>query len=228
MMQGCDAVIHIATAIPRDPSAPGAWDTNTLLRIRGTGRLQRAALEANVSTFIQQSIVMAYRDGGDEWLDENTHLDQSPDRRDIWQPIGIMESMMRLFRRQPKPMRWSVLKGGFFVGPGTSQPQVVACIRKQEVVVPGDGSHFISLLHIEDAAEAYVAALDRAPSESLFNINAEPLRYGDYVDGIADRIGAPRPQRDLSQPRPLSHRASNKAAREILGWEPKYSIWPES
>jgi nucleoside-diphosphate-sugar epimerase len=171
---------------------------------------------------------MAYRDGGDEWLDEHTHLDQSPERRDISHPVAIMESMMRLFARQPKPMRWVILKGGLFVGPGTSQQQLVDRIRMNGLTIPGDGSHFISLVHVEDVADAYVAALDRAPASSLFNINAEPVRYGDYVDTIADRIGASHPERDLSQPRPPSHRASTKSAREILGWQPKHSIWPEN
>jgi len=46
------------------------------------------------------------------------------------------------------------------------------------------------------------------------------------VDGLADRFGVAHPRRDLSQPKPPSHRASNVAAREILGWEPKRSIWP--
>jgi nucleoside-diphosphate-sugar epimerase len=205
--------MHIATSIPRDPTAPNAWTANTHLRIRGTGRLQRAALDAGVTTFVQQSIVMAYRDGGDDWLDEHTHLDQSPEHRDIAHPVAIKERLMRLFARQPKPMRWSILKGGLFIGPGTSQQQLVDRLRNQQLTVPGDGSHFISLVHVEDVADAYVAALDRAPAASIFNINAEPLRYADYVDGLADRMGAPHPYRDLTQPRPTSHSASNQAAR---------------
>jgi len=91
---GCDAVIQAATAIPSDPTAPGAWDRNTQVRIRGTGRLQRAALQAGVGTFLLQSVVMAYPDGGDQWLDETTHIDSSPARRAIAHPVAIMESMM--------------------------------------------------------------------------------------------------------------------------------------
>jgi nucleoside-diphosphate-sugar epimerase len=226
MMDGCEAVIHAATSVPGDPKAPGAWTANTHLRIRGTGRLQRAALEVGVTTFVQQSIIMAYRDGGDEWLDENTWIDQSPERRDICHPVAIMESMMRLFARQPKPMRWTIPKGGLFIGPGTSQVRLVEQIRRGDLVVPGDGSHFVSLVHVEDIADAYVAALHRAPASSIFNLCAEPIRYGDYVDGLADRINAPRPRRDSSMSRPPSYRASTQAAREILGWQSKNSIWP--
>jgi nucleoside-diphosphate-sugar epimerase len=227
MMEGCEAVIHAATSIPPNFTAPGALTANTHLRIRGTGRLQRAALEVGVTTFIQQSIIMAYRDGGDDWLDENTWIDQSPERREVCHPVAIMESMMRLYARQPKPMRWTILKGGLFVGPDTFQPDVVEKIRRQELIVPGGGSHFVSLVHVDDYADAFIAALDSAPAASIFNICAEPIRYGEYVDGIADLIHAPHPQRDPSQPRPASHRASTKAAREMLGWEPKHNVWPD-
>lgn len=226
MMEGCAAVIHAATCIPRNFTAPGALTTNTHLRIRGTGRLQRAALDVGVTTFIQQSIVMAFRDGGNDWLDENTWIDQSPERREVCHPVAIMESMMRLFARQPKAMRWTILKGGLFVGPGTFQSDVVEQVRRQELIVPGDGSHFVSLVHVDDYADAYIAALEHAPAASIFNICADPIRYADYVDGLADLIHASRPPRDLSKPGPPSHRASTKAAREILGWEPRRSIWP--
>ncbi len=227
IMQGCDAVIHAATAIPRDFTKPGALMANTHLRIRGTGRLQRAALEVGVTSFVQQSIIMAYRDGGSDWLDEQTWIDQSPERREICHPVAIMESMMRLYLRQPKPMRWTILKAGIFVGPGTFQEDLVEQIRRGELVVPGDGSHYVSLVHVEDVSDAYVAALERAPAASLFNLCAEPMTYGEYVDGIADRLGVPHPRRDASKPRPVSHRASSQAAKEVLGWEAKFSIWPE-
>lgn len=34
-MCSCDAVLHLATAIPSNPAAPGAWDANTALRTTG-------------------------------------------------------------------------------------------------------------------------------------------------------------------------------------------------
>src|SRR6476661_7279884 len=44
LVSGCQAVLNIATAIPKDFGAPGAWDTNTRLRIKGTRSLLDAAL----------------------------------------------------------------------------------------------------------------------------------------------------------------------------------------
>jgi len=228
LMAGCEGLIHAATAIPSDFSTPGAWTNNTLLRIRGTGKLERAALDVGVEVFLCQSIVMAYPDGGDQWLDENTHIDSSPERRDICHAVAIMESMMWLLRKHPRQMRWSILKGGLFVGPGTSQERLLEQIRHGELTVPGDGSHFVSFVHVDDVADAYVAALAKAPGQSIFNICAEPIRFGEYVDGLADRSGVERPKRDMSKWTPISHRATNAKARETLGWQPKKSIWPES
>src|SRR4051812_45015326 len=48
LVRGCDAIVHIATAIPLDPSAPGAWDLTARLRSTGTRRLLDAALACRV------------------------------------------------------------------------------------------------------------------------------------------------------------------------------------
>jgi len=124
-------------------------------------------------------------------------------------------------------MRWVILKGGLFVGPGTGQTALLEKIRTGVLRVPGNGSHFVSLVHVQDVAEAYLAALERAPAASIFNICADPIRYGEYVDRLADLLHVAHPLRDTTQAAPPSHRASNRADREQLGWEPKCSIWPE-
>jgi len=226
ILTGSDVVIQAATAIPADPCAPGAWDLNTRVRIRGTGRLQRAALEANVRTFLLQSVVMAYPDGGDRWLDESTPIDSSTGRRHITHPVAIMESMMYLFQRQGKPIRWCILKGGLFVGPGTGQERLLERIRSGEEVIPGDGRNFVSLVNVQDAAAAYVTAVQRTEPGSVFNICDEPIRYGDYVDRLAEMIHAPQPLRDSSKASPPSWRCTNQRARERLNWSPARGIWP--
>jgi len=225
-LEGCDAVIHAATAIPGDPAAPGAWDRNTQLRTRGTGRLQRAALEAGVKCFLAQSVVMAYRDGGEDWLDESAPLDKSAERAHLCQPVAIVESMMRLFRHHHTAMRWAVLRGGHFVGPGTAQERQIQALKRGEKTIAGDGKNWISPVNVEDAAAAYVLALERAPAGSTFNICDEPIRYRDYLERLADLIGAPRPGLDPSRPRHPSYRCSHQKASQILGWKPVHGIWP--
>jgi 2-alkyl-3-oxoalkanoate reductase len=226
LIDGCAGLIHAATSIPADPSVPNAWTQTTLLRIRGTGRLERAALEVGVEAFLCQSIIMAYPEGGDQWLDERTSIDSSPERREVCHAVAIMESMMWLLRKHPRQMRWSILKGGRFIGPGTFEDRTVEEIRTGKLIVPGNGSNFVPLVHVEDVADAYLAALERAPAQSVFNICAEPIRYGEYVDGIADRLGVEKPRRAPERRLPPSHRASNQAARDLLRWSPRHAIWP--
>ena len=48
LLHGFDAVLHIATAIPTDFTAPGAWDLNTRLRTVGTQRLLDASIAAGI------------------------------------------------------------------------------------------------------------------------------------------------------------------------------------
>lgn len=224
MLNGCNAAVHIATAIPRNPAAPAAWQTNNRLRTEGTRRLLDAALAAGVSRYIQQSIVMAYADGDDRWLDESAPFDTTPARASVALPVMTMEAMIR--EVAASQLQWCILRGGAFVGPGTAQENLITQLLVGQVVVPDGGSNFISPIHVADMAVAVIAALERASAGSTFNIVDTPQRYGDYVDNIADRLDAPHPQRDPNLPTPSSWRCTNQAAREMLGWTPTHSIWP--
>ena len=224
IVHGCDAVIHIATAIPSNPSESRGWDITARLRTVGTRRLLDAALACGVPRYLQQSIVMAYRDGGDAWLDERAPLDDSPERATICQPVIEMEAMIR--RIDPTRLNWTILRGGSFVGAGTAQISLVEQLRRGDAVVAGDGSNYISPVNVADMASAIAAALELAPACSIFNIVDEPLRYRDYVDALADLAGVARPRRRPHLPPPPSWRCTNKAARTVLGWMPRERIWP--
>lgn len=221
LLRDCEVVMHLATAIPRDLNAPNAWDANTRLRTEGTRKLLDAALAVGAKKYIQQSIVFAYPDGGDQWLEENTPLDDSPARATVVAPVREMEARVRAI--PPTQLSWCILRGGAFVGPGTAQENLIAQLREGTATVPCDGKNFMSPIHVRDMATAVVASLD-APAGSIFNIVADPLRYRDYADGLARTLGAPVPPRDLSRPCPPSWRCSNRAAREKLGWMPKQNI----
>jgi len=224
LMADCQAVAHIATAIPRDFGAPGAWDANTRLRTEGTRSLLDAALVGGVERYVQQSIVMAYVDGDERLLDEETPLDTSPARASVCGPVIAMESMVRAV--PVANLQWSILRGGSFVGPGTAQDNTITRLREGTETVPCDGSSYISPVNVADMATAVAATLRRAPGGSIFNIVDEPLRQGDYLDRLATLTGAPLPRRNPDVPCPPSFRCSNAAARAVLGWRPTHGIWP--
>ncbi len=218
LLDGCEAVLHMATAIPSNFAAPGAWDADTRLRTDGTRRLLDAALTVGAKLYIQQSIVMAYQDGGDTWLDETAPLD--PAR----QTIITMESMVRAIA--PEKMAWCILRGGLFVGPDTFQDRAIARLRAGQDRVACDGSNFISPIHVADMATAIAAAVQHRPAGTIFNIVDEPIREGEYRDRLAALVGAPTPVRDPNIPCPASYRCRNQAARTALHWTPTHSIWP--
>jgi hypothetical protein len=105
-------------AIPADPAAPGGWDLTGQLRVSGTRRLLDAALACRVPRYLQQSIVMAYRDGGDAWLDEQAPLDDSPARAASCGPVIEMEAMIR--NTEHRLVNWTILRGSSFVGARTA------------------------------------------------------------------------------------------------------------
>jgi nucleoside-diphosphate-sugar epimerase len=224
LVAGCDALVHAATAIPADSGAPGAWEANTRLRTHGTGLLLDAALAAGVAAYVQQSIVMAYPGSGDRWLDETTPLDTSPDRASVVGPVAIMEGLVQAVA--PERLRWCILRGGAFAGPGTAQEQTLARLRGGTEIVPCDGRNFLSPIHLADMAEAVLLAVRRAPAGSIFNICDEPLRQGEYMDRLAALIGVPPPPRAPARPCPPSWRCGNYSARTELAWEPRQGIWP--
>ena len=224
MLAGCDAAAHMATALR--PGSPGFGTTNTneVLRIEGTRRLLDAALAAGVRRYVTQSIAFAYADRGEEWIDEATPLAAPEAGRGMSRPIVEMEGMVRA--TDPARASWCILRGGSFVGPDTRQDETVERLRAGSLKVPGDGSNWVSLVHVADYATAVDLALHSSVT-GIFNVNADPMRNGGYLDRLADVVGAPRPQRDPEAPLPRSFRCSNAAVRTALGWSPSHSLFAE-
>lgn len=221
LLEGCQAAVHAATAIPADPAAPGAWEATARLRTEGTRRLLEAAGEAGVRRYLQQGIALAYADGGERQLDESAPLDDSPARAAIVAPVLEMEALVRRAR-----LEWCLLRAGRFVGRGTFQEALVDRIRAGTETVPGQGRSFTPLVHAEDVAQAFALALERAPAGSVYNVAAEPLRLGEYLDRLAAAVRAPPPRRDPDRPEPPSLRVSSAAVREALGWAPLRLLVP--
>src|SRR5262249_8219551 len=96
-----------------------------------------------------------------------------------------------------------------------------------------------SLIYMQDAAEATIAALERAKPGAIYNIaDDEPVNFNDFLAAVAQAIGARRPFAlpgwllRLVAPTlvdMLSARVpmSNARARRELGWQPHYPSYRE-
>lgn len=77
----CDAVLHLATAIPKDGNQD--WSLNDRVRREGTRNLLDAILKNGVRRYIQQSIALVYGDKGQQIVDESAPLHITPDRKSV-------------------------------------------------------------------------------------------------------------------------------------------------
>ena len=134
LLEGYDAAAHMATALRAGSPGLGTTNTSAALRIDGTRRLLDAALAAGVSRYVQQSIALAYVDGGEDWLDGSAAFFRADP--EVAPPHEQMEQMIRAL---DGTMEWMILRGGVFVGPDTFQDATIAELRAGTLRIAGDG-----------------------------------------------------------------------------------------
>lgn len=217
-LNGCDICINLATSLP-GPSGRGDYDANDRVRRDGTPLLMNACLRAGVARVLQQSTAIVGAAGerlADEWsVYEPAENDVTA--RAVRAALA-MESAVRA-----SGLDWLILRGGLFYGPGTGfDDDWFARAAAGKLRLPGDGSGFVSLVHIADMAAATVAALDAWPSrQTLTIVDDLPARWRDVFGYIASLAGAetPQPGGRIGFP---SFQMSNQRARQMLHWSPRY------
>jgi nucleoside-diphosphate-sugar epimerase len=115
-----------------------------------------------------------------------------------------------------------------------------AAIRHlEQAVLAADGGGVWSLVHIDDAASATVAAIERG-APGIYNVvDDEPAPVREWLPVLAEAIGGKPPRRVprvlarlLMSPAALAmmteiRGASNAKARRELGWRPAHPTWRE-
>src|SRR5581483_6616586 len=135
-----------------------------------------------------------------------------------------------------------VLRYGAFYGPGTSMypgAESFEIVRQRKFLVLGDGREVWSCVHIADAADATVAAVERG-TPGIYNVvDDEPAPVAEWLPALAQRIGAPAPWRvpkfvgrvfagEAGAVMMTEIRgASNAKAKRELGWSPSHESWRE-
>src|SRR5579864_9815335 len=73
--EGCDTVIHVATAIPvKQKTAPSDWAMNDRIRRKGTWCLTEAAAKIGAKTYLQQSVVWVANPKDGSAIDEDSPI----------------------------------------------------------------------------------------------------------------------------------------------------------
>jgi nucleoside-diphosphate-sugar epimerase len=236
-----DAIVHQLTALsasvdPRHFERDFA-QTNRL-RVEGTDNLLAAARAAGVERLVAQSYAgWPYARTGGAVKSEDDPLDPAP--------VAAMRAAHDAIRHVEETFvaaGGAALRYGGFYGPGTSLApggEHVALLRARRFPVVGDGGGVWSFVHIADAADATVAAIERG-AHGIYNVvDDDPARVSDWLPVAARAVGA-KPPRHV--PRWLGRLlageaavvmmtevrgASNAKAKRELGWTPAHPSWRE-
>jgi 2-alkyl-3-oxoalkanoate reductase len=229
-LAGSEAVLHFATKIPPIMRMrwKGAWRENDRLRSLASKHLVDAAIAAGAQAFVYESISFIYGEHGDEWIGEDGSLSIS------WDSLkSTLDAERETKRFTESGGRGIVLRYASFYAPyAQSTLDTVRFARRRIFPVPGEGSNFISSIHVDDGAMAAVAAL-QAPT-GVYNVtDDEPLRMRDYARAVTDAFGLKPARRvptwlfRLVGGGPVrylmaSQRVSNARFKEKTGWAPQY------
>jgi nucleoside-diphosphate-sugar epimerase len=228
-LAGSEAIMHLATRIP--PLAQmrklAAWRDNDRLRSQGSSILVTAALAVQARIYVQESITFLYQGRGDEQLFETAPIDAP-------QPLASARDAERETARfTARGGRGVVLRfGAFYSATAPSTIATVKLARRRLFPVIGAGDHYMSSIHVDDAAAATVAAL-AAPAGVYNVVDDEPLPMREYVAALTDAFGL-RPARHLPTwlARLLmgsgfdaitrSQRVNNTMFKAVTSWTPRY------
>jgi nucleoside-diphosphate-sugar epimerase len=211
---------------------------NDRIRTEGTRNLMAAAAAAGTRRVVAQSIAFAYPPTGSGLKTEDDPLwDEAP-----WPWSRSVEALRVLEGTVTgtQGMDGVVLRYGFFYGPGSSYASdghFAREVQRRRFPIVGKGTGVFSFIHVDDAAAATVAALERG-SRGIYNVvDDEPAPMRELVPAYAKAIGAKPPRR---VPKWLARLvagsymagmatqlrgASNAKAKAELGWQPRYPSW---
>jgi nucleoside-diphosphate-sugar epimerase len=232
-----EVIVNQLTSIP-DPINPRKmqqqFEPTNRLRRQGTANLMEAAKEHGVRRVISQSIAFAYAptDGG-AWSEEDRLMTEAGE---IFQAVEDLERQTL----GADGVEGIVLRYGFFYGPGTTYAPgggTAEAVRKRQFPIIGKGTGVFNYIHVEDAAGATVAALDRG-APGIYNVvDDEHAPLNESLPALAEALGAKPPRRvpkfigRLAAGKMIVtyatelQPASNKKAKRELGWEPRYPSW---
>jgi nucleoside-diphosphate-sugar epimerase len=210
------------------------------LRTEGTDHLLAAGRAIGVRRFVAQSVAAygMYGSAGAPVKSEDDPATSMP-AREMRQTLAAV----RHLERAVLGAEWTegiVLRYGAFYGPGTSLApgaEQFELIRRRKFPVVGNGGGIWSFIHVADAAEATVAAIEHGRRGVYNVVDDDPAPVAEWLPVLAEKLGAKPP---LHVPRLLGRLlageagvmmmtvvrgASNAKAKRELGWAPAHPSW---
>jgi nucleoside-diphosphate-sugar epimerase len=236
-----DAVINELTDLPQSLNPRRLaeyYAANNRVRREGTRNLLSAARGAGVRRFLVQGSAYWYAPTGGA-----VKTEEAPLYLDAPSPIGQAVQTIKDVEEavlSAEGIEGIVLRYGMFYGPGTwyaKDGDAGRQVRKRRYPMIGRGEGTYSFIHVDDAASATVAALERARPGVYNVVDDEPATAAEWMPLYAEALGAKRPPRVPAFLARLIagealvgwmlglRGASNEKIKRELGWHPQYESW---
>jgi nucleoside-diphosphate-sugar epimerase len=232
-----DVIVHQMTALSGAPDLRrfDRWfATTNELRTTGTRHLLAAARASGVEKFVAQSYIgwNNSRTGGPVKTEDDP-LDPEPAKaqRESMAAIRYVEKAVA-----EAPLTGIALRYGSFYGPGASE-SMVELVRARKMPIVGKGTGVWSFIHLDDAASATVAAVERGEAGVYNVVDDDPAPVAEWLPHLADAVGAKPPMRLPVWLARLAagevvvrwmtegRGASNEKAKRELDWQPAWPSW---
>lgn len=239
MDEEVDAIVHAATAIPvKTKPTEEDWARNDRVRLEGAKNLLDVA--DDFERFVFPSAVWLARQPDGSPFDEES--ERHPDR--ATRSAAEVEDLLQE-RAASDGFDATILRCGFFYAPDADHTRSWGeQLRAGDLPIVGGGllgrrDAAFSFLHADDAARAFVAALEADASGVYHVVDDEPVTVAEFFETFANLLDAPEPSRipgwlarffvgkvtaeTLTSPMPTS----NERFHREVGWEPAYPTYRE-
>jgi nucleoside-diphosphate-sugar epimerase len=239
-----DAVVQLLNALPkRGPLRLSELEGTNRLRTEGTANVLDAALSAGARRFVAESMIFGYgySAGGRAVTEDDPFGVRTPlaEINEALQALVSLETQV-LDASKAGSIEGVILRLGLFYGSDVGSTDFMrSLLRRRLMVLPGGGRGLGSWIHVDDGAAAVVAALERAPAGSVYNVvDDEPASMAAFVGELSSALGLPRARRIPRWMARLGGKyggmiaeaklaVSNRKIKEELGWEPRYPTYRE-
>jgi nucleoside-diphosphate-sugar epimerase len=239
-----DGVVQLLNALPkRGPMRVSELEQTNRLRTEGTRNVLAGALAAGAKRFVAESMIFGYGYNRGRLVTEEDRFGAPTGDEGVDAALQALVSLERqvLDASGAGSIEGVVLRLGLFYGPGVGSTEFMRrLMTRRMMMLPGGGRGVGSWIHVEDGAAAVVAALERAPAGSVYNVvDDEPASMEDFAAEMARDLGLPRPRSIPAWLARLGGRyaammvssarlmVSNEKIKDELGWRPRYPTYRE-
>ncbi len=220
-----ECVVHLAAENGSQRSAEKIREAN----VEGTRRLLEACRASGSPRVVLASTVVT-GDAGGRLLEEGSEL---PVQTAYGRSKQECERMLR-----ESGLDFVVIRPSHVYGPGGwyAEEFVKRLRAPGRFAVIGSGENLWDVVRVEDVADAFVLAVDRAPAGSTYHVvDDEPVSFYDFIALTADALGVGPPRRvpawlarlaggrDPVAAVVRSARSSNARIKRELGWAPRFA-----